>query len=322
MDRKRKQYIQSCEVSTVETAMLGGYRQKFAIEGRSKELPVVIYLHGGPGLPVPFSVGTRGIFPDITDRIILVAWDQLGCGANNLVIDNSFTVEHFVRMAVDLIYEIKRRFPENKLCLCGTSWGSLLSLHAAARVPELIDSVIVYGQILTSPFISQRAFETIECSAAPEKKKAFARMIRTRGTDLTLEELRAYLAIIREYTEGYFNRNSEPVPKWMVIKGMLTSTDYRLKDFLAVVRNGHGKNESLLREVSQMDLRKMLAGITVPYHIFQGETDLITDTAEVLEYTKGLNNANVSCTVVPDEGHFPSVKTMNKLLEATCLKTV
>ena len=60
---KRKRYIKSCEVSEIVNVNLGGYEQKILVEGKSKNLPVVVCLHGGPGSPVPFSVGCRGLFP-------------------------------------------------------------------------------------------------------------------------------------------------------------------------------------------------------------------------------------------------------------------
>ena len=75
MKKARKQYIESCEVSEVVTVTLGSYPQKIAIEGRKKSLPVVICLHGGPGSPVPFSVGARGLFPEWTDQAIMVYWE-------------------------------------------------------------------------------------------------------------------------------------------------------------------------------------------------------------------------------------------------------
>ena len=46
MNANRKTYIESCEISSVESAVLGGYEQKFAVEGKSKALPVVLCLHG------------------------------------------------------------------------------------------------------------------------------------------------------------------------------------------------------------------------------------------------------------------------------------
>lgn len=57
MDRKRRQIIEKNEVSQVYSFVLGEGEQKVLVEGRSRELPVVICLHGGPGTPIPFSVG-------------------------------------------------------------------------------------------------------------------------------------------------------------------------------------------------------------------------------------------------------------------------
>ena len=82
MNRERKHYLESCEVSRLVRYELGGVEQKVTLEGRRADAPVVIFLHGGPGSPLPISVGTRGMFPDLTDRYVLAAWDQLGCGAN------------------------------------------------------------------------------------------------------------------------------------------------------------------------------------------------------------------------------------------------
>lgn len=80
-----------------------------------ENLPIVITLHGGSGTPIPFSVGCRGLFPEFTDRFIMVYWDQLGCGINNYVIDDNFTIDSFVQMTKDLIREVKKVFPHNKV---------------------------------------------------------------------------------------------------------------------------------------------------------------------------------------------------------------
>jgi len=54
MDKNRKKIIEENEVSEVYTFSLGQMPQKVLIEGKSKELPVVISLHGGRELPCPF----------------------------------------------------------------------------------------------------------------------------------------------------------------------------------------------------------------------------------------------------------------------------
>lgn len=45
----------------------------------------------------------------------MVYWDQLGCGINNYVIDESFTIDSFVQMTWELIQKVKELFTDNKL---------------------------------------------------------------------------------------------------------------------------------------------------------------------------------------------------------------
>lgn len=66
---KRKKYIESCQVSELKTYSLNGYPQKVLLEGRHSTSPVLIFLHGGPGSPIPFGAGSRGLFPEITDIV-------------------------------------------------------------------------------------------------------------------------------------------------------------------------------------------------------------------------------------------------------------
>lgn len=140
MDKRRRQIIEQNEVSQVHTFVLGGMEQKVLVEGRSKELPVVICLHGGPGTPIPFSVGCRGMFPEFTDKFIMVYWDQLGCGINDYKLRDEFGIDSFVQMTAELIKEIKKLFPDNIVLLFGMSWGSLLALKVLQNMDAEIDA--------------------------------------------------------------------------------------------------------------------------------------------------------------------------------------
>ncbi len=122
---KRKDIIKENQISEIYKFDLGGYEQKVLIEGKEKDLPVLITLHGGPGTPIPFSVGSRGLFPKFTDKFVMVYWDQLGCGINNREVDDSFSIDSFVKMTIDLIHKIAELFPNNKRYIFATSWGSI-----------------------------------------------------------------------------------------------------------------------------------------------------------------------------------------------------
>lgn len=77
MGISRKQIIEQNEISELYTFHLRNIPQKVLVEGRSKDLPIVINLHGGPGTPIPFSVGCRGLFP--ANKIILfgMSWGSV-----------------------------------------------------------------------------------------------------------------------------------------------------------------------------------------------------------------------------------------------------
>ena len=117
---KRKDVILNNEISELCVFTLNGYEQKVLIEGKRKDSPIIITLHGGPGTPIPFSVGCRGLFPAFTDIFIMVYWDQLGSGINNYVIDDTFSIDSFVQMTEELVAQIKKKFPNNKVMIFST----------------------------------------------------------------------------------------------------------------------------------------------------------------------------------------------------------
>lgn len=317
MNKARKKYIQSCEVSELVDFNLGGYGQRVLIEGKSKDLPVVITLHGGPGSPVPFSVGCRGLFPEWTDKAIMVYWDQLGCGINNFKLDDGFGIDDFVAMTCDLVSEIKKRFPRNKLFLFGVSWGSVLALSAAARVPDKIDGVLVYGQVLKNLFFNEEVASALAC--APAKARRSAESIFRTGTDCEYavldKNLKTLYKLLNKYTDAYTNKNGKPAPIGGIIRGLLTSPDYSFRDFTAVMDNGYRRNTSLWRELLNIDLTPLLSEVRVRYLILQGDTDIITSTKSVLEAVKNCGNENLTVEVVENSGHLPSETAMLKCFD-------
>ncbi|MDE6356227.1 MAG: alpha/beta fold hydrolase [Clostridia bacterium] len=320
MNKARKNYINDCRISQLVTLNLGGYPQKVLIEGYKSDLPVVIALHGGPGSPVPFGVGCRGLFPEWTKKAIMVFWDQLGCGANNYKIGDNFKIENFVDMTVDLITEIKARFPQNKLFLFGVSWGSILALEAAARVPEKLNGALVYGQITKNLFFNNEIKSAF--FNAPVKVQGKIAKIFSDGTNCDYKildkNLKTLYKLLNKHTNAYTNKNAKPVPVGKIAKGLLTSPDYSFADFKAVVKNGYNGNQSLWRELLNADYSQIFSKITVPYAVLQGDTDTVTSTSAVKAAAESCNNKNVTVKIIKNSGHMPSQAAMEECFNTLC----
>lgn len=300
------------EISELCSFPLGGYQQKILIEGKSKDNPIVITLHGGPGTPIPFSVGCRGLFPMFTDEFIMVYWDQLGCGINNYVIDDTFTIDTFVQMTEELLEQIKVKFPNNKIMIFSTSWGSILSAKLLEKNPHAVDGVIACGQIIKNVFICDEVKDALAQSNISKKKLERIRNITI--DNYTGKDLQLISGALRKYTDAYQNKIGEKAPMGSIIKGLMTSPDYTMKDFKAIMVNGYMKNTSLWKEITQINLTEQLRNVEIPYVILQGDTDIVASTKLVKELIANSNNSNLSCRVVANTGHMPGVEMMDTLL--------
>ncbi len=287
------------------------------IEGKTKELPIVITLHGGPGTPIPFCVGGRGLFPALSEKCILVSWDQYGCGINNAELPDHFTIENFVEMTRDLIVSLKQEFKSNKIYLFAMSWGSVLSAKAAYEFPYLIDGVIVYGQVLRNLMHTDDVIEALmESSASPKSKEEMTIVLKKEFP--TNKEIMSISKWIRKYTQGYQNKNTAKAPFGNIMKGIMVSPDYTLKDFIAILKNGYAKNNSIMNELSKIDLSNTLTKVSVPYHIVQGDTDIVTSTEEISKFVNKCNNQYLSISIVENSAHIPSEKGMNTIMNMVC----
>lgn len=313
MNKKRKQRIEQNEISELYTFSLGKMPQKVLIEGKRKELPVVITLHGGPGSPIPFSVGCRGMFPMFTNHFIMVYWDQLGCGINDYKLKDAFCVDDFVDMTVDLIAEVKRLFSNNKIILFGMSWGSILALKALQKAKVGVDAVVVWGQVFRKLFLNEEVYKALEHAGVSAGKMRRIRAINPEH--FRDKDMKLLAGSIRKYTDGYFNKKGEQSPVGSIVKGLFTSPDYRLKDFKAIMANGTATSTRLWPELLKMDLTEELFDVSIPYYILQGDTDIVTSTGSVQRAIELSGNPNLHCQIIANSGHIPGKAGMDAVFE-------
>lgn len=314
MNKKRKEIIASNEISEMRSYVLNGIPQKVLIEGKRKSNPIVIFLHGGPGFPIPFCAGCRGMFPELTAQAVMVYWDQLGCGINDYLIDETFSINHFINMTIELIEKIKADFPDNPINLFAVSWGSILALKAAEAVPDLIDNVVIYGQVLKQIFFNDEVYEALEKSNMPSKHKAKLSVIK-QSDEHSIEDIKIITGWIRKYTEGYQSKKGGKLPFGKIIRGFLSSPDYSLKDFKAIALNGFMKNKSILEELIKVDLSETLRKVQVPYLILQGDTDIVTSTKMLSSFIESAGNNNLHFHEIHNSGHIPSESGMDAVIQ-------
>ena len=126
---------------------INGVEQGMFIRGKDKTKPVLLFLHGGPGMPEYWLTQT---YPTgIEDDFIVCWWERRGVGlsyhAN--IPPETITVEQRISDTLAVTNYLRARFGREKIYLMAHSGGSFLGIQAAARAPELYYAYVGVAQI-------------------------------------------------------------------------------------------------------------------------------------------------------------------------------
>ncbi|PRR82515.1 alpha/beta fold hydrolase [Clostridium vincentii] len=127
---------------------INGVKQGMFIKGKSVKNPVLLFIHGGPGMPEYFLAEKYS--KDLEEHFIVCYWEQRGVGLsyNTSVCNASITLKQLLNDTIQVTNYIRQRFNQDKIYLMGHSWGSFLGIQVSASNPELYHAYIGIGQVV------------------------------------------------------------------------------------------------------------------------------------------------------------------------------
>lgn len=137
-------------VASLEKIKLGGVDQYVLIRGRSTSDPVVLFLHGGPGMPMMYLA--YKFQRPLEDKFTVVQWDRRGAGKSydpNIPAD-TMRVSQEISDTRDLANLLRKRFHQQTIYLVGHSYGSYLGMLVIKRYPSLFRAYVGIGQMACS----------------------------------------------------------------------------------------------------------------------------------------------------------------------------
>ena len=126
-----------------EKIILGGFPQKVHIKSTDETKPVLLFLHGGPGVCNRHTVFAD--HSDLLDSFTIATWDQRGSGGSFKGVDvSTLTIDRLVEDAHELVLWLCERFNKDKIFVIGGSWGSELGTYLTNRHPEHIAAFVQF----------------------------------------------------------------------------------------------------------------------------------------------------------------------------------
>ncbi len=288
---------------------LNGFSQKVHIHSDDVTKPVLLFLHGGPGVCNRHTIIKD--HADLLDTFTVVAWDQRGSGGSYFgVKESDLTVKQLVEDAAALVEYLCKRFNKDKIFVIGGSWGSELGTYLAHAHPEHIAAFVGFGQVVNGALNEQLSWDF----AMEEAKKA-----GDEKSIKTLEEVGP--PVMGCYKGGYdgmmAQRNvmmkyggyspSEKKRNYLVstVIPMLTAGEYSPRDIWGLIK-GHKLVLSVMwPEVGATDFERDCTKFDVPIYIFDGRLDQNTPSALVQSWYDKIEAPDKCLEWFENSGHNP-----------------
>ncbi|GAH12211.1 unnamed protein product, partial [marine sediment metagenome] len=212
-------------VGSLEELRLGGAEQWVLTRGHDRNKPVLLFLHGGPGMPAMFLA--HAFQRELERDFVVVHWDRRGAGKSFEAADpvEALTVRQTLDDTIELTTTLRERFKQNRIILVGHSWGSYLGLLAIREHPEYYAAYIGMGQLAGSKSearLRRREFLTRDASLTNDTE-LLNRL--ESGGEPTEDDL------FRHGAELYHARSF-----WPILRTGLLAPEYTLWDALNVKR--------------------------------------------------------------------------------------
>lgn len=280
-------------------ARIGGVDQWISIRGQRRDNPVLLIVHGGPGLalsPVP-----RTTLFDWTRDFTIVLWDQRGAGktfGRSGPGGADVTIERMVLDGVEVAELLCRKLHKPKIILVGVSWGSMLGVHMVKTRPDLF-----YAYVGTGQSVHQHK----------DKAVAYAQLLaeaRARNDQRAIDELEAngpppYDSISKETVYTKWATAYEPAgpSRWTLVSTVLFESEVGLRDLRDYVSGLRSSSDHFREQIQAVDLTSLGTDFAVPFFVFQGAVDNVTPVQPVKDYLDHITAPHKELVLIPDGGH-------------------
>ncbi len=255
---------------------IGGVRQNIRIRTDDDNLPVILFVHGGPGVCDRHWV--LKYQSDIAKTATMVCWDQRGAG---LSWDKSMklcdlSVDRMIEDCHELLLYLKDRFRKTKIYMVGHSWGSILGSLTAERYPDDVAVYIGMGQFVNGADNEKFSYRFVLDEATRRgDKKALADLEKIGwpkdGHYASLDDLMVQRNLMTKYGGEDYGEN-EGIVKSVLIP-ILKSPEYSLADMWKYYKGAFFSLNALWEEVVDINLSVRLPELKMPVYLTDGRHD-------------------------------------------------
>ena len=309
---------------------INGVEQGMFIKSKDINNPVLLFVHGGPGMPEYWL--TQRYPTGLEDHFTVVWWEQRGAGLSYSadIPPETMTAEQFISDTLEVTNYLRERFGKEKIYLMAHSWGSYIGIQAAAREPELYYAYIGMGQISYQIQSEQLAYEYALEQYKKNGNMNMVQRLESAPPTMTVPLPAAYEALRDEYMHGVGIGTTHDMKS--VVTGIFLPSwqfrEYTLGEKVNLWRGkflSRSRNFSLWDKMQATDLTKQVTELEIPVYFFEGKYDYTCAYPLAKDYFEKLKAPVKGFYTFEQSAHTPlfeEPEKMQKILQEDVLAGV
>lgn len=299
--------------------MIGGIQQWISIAGDSPANPVLLMVHGGPGIP---QWPDAAHFKPWEKYFTVVLWDQRGAGhtfGRYGASTPDVSLQRIAEDGVELSRYLCRTLGKKKIIVLGHSWGTLVAVHMVQQAPELFAAYVGTGQMADFRADGLIQYEAILAKARQKHEAAELQALQALGrpdptNDQQYAAYRKFLPTVLAPSDlGYLKEQHAAAA------ALAAAYPKEGPNVGAGAKFSHAR---LWPYVVQADLPETARTLDTAYFLIQGQKDMMAATPQAVHYFRVVKAPYKSLVLIPHAGHFALMTAPDPFLDALVRKVL
>jgi pimeloyl-ACP methyl ester carboxylesterase len=288
---------------------LGGFPQRIHLRTDDPAKPVLLFLHGGPGVCNRHAIMTE--HRDLLDTFTIACWDQRGSGGSYYGAKaEDLTIARLTEDARELVEYLCARFEKDKIFVIGGSWGSELGTYLLHSHPERIAAFVGFGQVVDGAKNEEISYRFALDSARKAGDAKSVKKLEELGPPVDgiykggLGGMMIQRRVMMKYG-GYSPSAKKRGEFRATVLPVLLSGEYSPRDLWGFLRGYKRVLTAMLKECAATNFPAYYTKFEAPFYIFDGRQDYNTP-AELVQDWYDMIEAPEKCLVwFEASGHNP-----------------
>ena len=282
-------------VAQIDYIKIGGVDQCVLLRGHDVNKPIILFLHGGPGMPMMYLA--HKFQRPLEEHFLVVQWDRRGAGktfSRNVPEPESMNIRQILDDTYTLIDTLRNRYGHQQVILAGHSFGTYLGSILVTERPELFKAYISIGQVVDDDRARTIQKQWVRKSAIDAEREDILQSLEN-------EELADLENWLFEFG-GELKHSKSFLP--LLVAG-LKSPEYTLSEAKNVGNGSSFSSKYMQYNVLEGSIYDSITEYKAPVYFFIGTSDYTTPHELVTEYFDRIEAPKKEMVYFQESAHFP-----------------